>query len=197
MDFIVKEQLLPTEGNKKILVIHPKDETTDFLSVLYKNIPDEDVTIVTGGKTKEEVHDLIRVHDRIFMMGHGTEQGLWSARQFGDCSFVIDHTTVPLLKEKENNVHIWCFASSFFRRHNLKGFSTGMFISEVQEALYCGLELPSQEIVDVSNEAFTELLERYILESSQSMYDHILLDYGELAKDNPIAKYNHSRLYCQ
>ena len=196
MNFI-EEVPLPTE-KKKILVIHPKDETTDFLSVLYKNIPDEDVTVVTGGKTKEEVHDLIRSHDRIFMMGHGTDQGLWSAGQFGqDCFFIIDHTTVPLLREKENNLHIWCFASTFFRRHNLKGFSTGMFISEVQEAAYCGLELPSQETVDVSNEAFTELLEQYILESSSSMYDHVVSGYGELAKENSIAQYNLSRLDCQ
>ena len=40
-----------------------------------------------------------------------------------------------LLKEKET-LSMWCFSDRFFRKHNLKGFHTGMIISEVDEAKF-------------------------------------------------------------
>lgn len=65
---------------KKTLVIHPQDKSTDFLKVIYAGR--DDYTIVTGGKTTEEVNELIKQHDHIIMMGHGTPQGLLSVGQF-------------------------------------------------------------------------------------------------------------------
>ena len=44
------------------------------------------------------------------------------------------------LKKKDNSVFIWCNADQFVNRYNLKGFYTGMFISEVMEAVFCGLQ---------------------------------------------------------
>ena len=67
-------------NGKKVLVIHPDDPTTRFLEPIYAKIPDK--TVITGGKTKEEICELIRSHDRILMMGHGGEDGLLAVGQF-------------------------------------------------------------------------------------------------------------------
>jgi len=64
----------------KILVIHPKDKSTDFLKPIYHGR--SDVTVITGGCTKEDVAKAIDEHDHIVMMGHGTPQGLLAMGNF-------------------------------------------------------------------------------------------------------------------
>ena len=54
----------------KTLVIHPNDRSTWFLENVYKNI--ENLTLVTGNVSRNEVKSMIRDHDRVMMMGHGS-----------------------------------------------------------------------------------------------------------------------------
>lgn len=182
----------------KTLVIHPNDRSTDFLTPIYMNLksfPDfEDVTIIRGGMIKSEVDRAILEHDRIMMMGHGSPQGLFSIGQFGAQGFIINYSTVPLLKDKEC-IFIWCNADQFVKTHNLKGLYSGMFISEVSEANYCGLPGTPQDIVDESNDVFAKELGLVAERSLSEMYECIKNSYGILAEDNPVAKYNHNRLY--
>jgi hypothetical protein len=110
----------------KTLVIHPKDSTTDFLSDIYS---DKDWTIITTNISKKLLKDSIKSHDRIVMLGHGTELGL-----LGFDRFIIDSSLVYLLRDKVG-VFIWCNADVFVKKYKLKGFFTGMFISEFEEAL--------------------------------------------------------------
>jgi hypothetical protein len=140
----------------KNLVIHPKDESTQFLDIVYNPIPNK--TIITGGVTKKEVNDLIETHDRVVMCGHGSPFGLFSVGQFKqNIGYIIDSFSVNVLKEKDNSIFIWCNADRFVKSHNLKGFYSGMFISEVQEASWCKV-FANQEIVDESNYGFCNLL---------------------------------------
>ncbi len=60
----------------KILIIHPDDPTTDFLSQIYAQFVDK--TVVKGGITKSELRELIESHDRILLLGHGSPYGLLS-----------------------------------------------------------------------------------------------------------------------
>ena len=46
----------------------------------------------------------------------------------------------------------------FVNLYELKGFYTGMFISEVNEAYYCGLPGTTQDIIDESNYGFTNII---------------------------------------
>ena len=64
----------------KILVIHPKDKSTDFLKPIYHGR--SDVTVITGNCTKEDVAKAIDEHEHIVMMGHGTPQGLLAMGNF-------------------------------------------------------------------------------------------------------------------
>jgi hypothetical protein len=51
----------------KTLIVHPKDESTSFLDIVYS--PIENKTVITGGITKNELNKLIQEHDRVMMMG--------------------------------------------------------------------------------------------------------------------------------
>jgi hypothetical protein len=175
------------------LIIHPTDRSTDFLKPIYANI--SDATILQGGTSKAQVAKLISEHDRIIMLGHGSPYGLFSIGQFaGENGYVIDSTMVPLLKDKEC-ISIWCNADQFMNRHQLYGFYSGMFISEVGEATYCGLPGTEQETVTASNDYFAELLGEVINEPLSVIHEHVIYNYGLLIEDNPVALYNYNRLH--
>ena len=177
----------------KSLIIHPSDSSTDFLKPIYANI--SDATIMNSGIGKGQVAKSILEHDRIIMLGHGSPFGLFSIGQFhGNNGYVIDFTMVPLLKDKEC-IAVWCNADQFVNKHQLYGFYSGMFISEVGEAMYCGLPGTEQETVTTSNNYFAQLLGEVINEPMNVIYGHVKENYGLLTEDNPVALYNHNRLY--
>lgn len=178
---------------KKTLVIHPQDVSTDFLSVIYKNIPF--CKVITRG-TEDEVIEEIKKHDRIIMMGHGTPYGLISAGRFGDVSFIINQNVVPLLRNKEC-IFIWCNANIFVERFKLKGFYSGMFVSEVGESQYCGCH-SSQSDVDFSNNTFSEILGECIHGNELDViYECVKEGYGTFRHTNDVVFYNYQRLYLQ
>lgn len=178
----------------KTLIIHPQDASTSFLDIVYG--PIENKTVVTGGIRKQEVNDLIKSHDRVMMMGHGSPFGLFSVGQFKNTGgYIIDHTTVPLLETKTDNVFIWCNADRFVNEHELKGFYSGMFISEVGEAIYCGLPGTKQDVVDESNYGFCNIISKYINQDTNVIYENVKKEYGVIAEENSVAFYNNLRLY--
>lgn len=176
------------------LVVHPNDKSTSFLDIVYSSIPNK--TVITEGISKVELMMEMKNYDRIMMMGHGSPWGLFSVSQFKDSyGYIIDMSFVDILKEKKDNVFIWCNADQFVSKHNLKGFYSGMFISEVVEARYCGLPKAKQKEVDESNFGFCNIISKYINEESNVIYENVKKEYGVLAERNEIAKYNNSRLY--
>ena len=178
----------------KTLIIHPKDESTTFLDVVYA--PIENKTLITGGVSKTDVIKLMHEHDRIMMMGHGSPAGLFAVGQFNNTgAYIIDQTMVPYLKHKMDSVYIWCNADKFVEVFGLKGFYSGMFISEVGEATYCGLPGMSQEVVDESNYGFVNIIAKYINEDKELIHENVKREYGIIAESNPVALYNNNRLY--
>ena len=179
----------------KNLIIHPADASTDFLKPIYANI--SDAIILNGGASKDQVKELITQHDRIIMLGHGSPFGLFSIGQFmGNNGYIIDSTMVDVLKHVEC-ISIWCNADKFMVKHELNGFYSGMFISEVGEAIYCGLPGTPQETVDASNHYFAQLLGEVINEPLSAINDYVTDNYGLLTEDNPVALYNYNRLYLR
>ena len=186
----------------KTLIIHPADTSTSFLDIVY--IPVKDKTVITGGVSKSEVAQLIREHDRVMMMGHGSPAGLFAVGQFkpdgnkkwGD-AYIIDQTMVPLLREKDNSVFIWCNADKFVRTFDLMGFFSGMFISEVGEANYCGIPGTDQNLIDESNYGFCNIISKYIEQDKTIIHENVTKEYGIIAEENPVAFYNNVRLYME
>ena len=174
----------------RTLVIHPHDTSTHFLKSIYENIPNK--TVITGGWSIAGVENLISMHDRIIMMGHGSFKGLFGINF--NRSYVIDKDTVGLLENKEC-IFIWCHADLFVNEYNLKGFHSGMFVSEVGEALMYKLK-GDKKLIDESNNTFAFMLGSIIgiNKPLPEVYEQIKKDYGWLAERNEIAKYNHERL---
>jgi hypothetical protein len=164
----------------KTLVIHPKDSSTDFLSTIYS---DKDWTVINTNTSKKFLKEQIKLHDRIIMLGHGTPCGL-----LGFNRFVIDSTLVYLLREKDC-VCIWCNADLFVEKYKLKGFYTGMIISEFEEAMYFTVRTDDDDI-DFSNSLFANAIKESIdnvdmLSNVKRIYDGV----------SPVITYNKKNLY--
>lgn len=184
----------------KTLVIHPDDRSTDFLKPVYENIVDK--TVVATFKDVGEVCKLIDSHDRVLMMGHGSPFGLFSMDMTARHPYIIHsaQSIIEALNRKDYNVFIWCYASDFIFNNNLKGFSTGMFISEVGEAITCGIK-PNSKIrqqVANSNNLFSEIAGRYLIDSETKnpieLFQKVSAEYSTIVDENPVAKYNLQRL---
>jgi len=169
----------------KTLVIHPEDPTTHFLDAVYI---ETDWTIVTDNLIrKSKLVELISNHDRIIMLGHGTGHGL-----IGKSRYMIDPTYVYLLRDKDL-VCMWCNADLFVELYGLKGFYTGMIISEDMEAEYC--KVPYAEgHVNESNVLFTKALTESIQNTPKDMYQKMREIYVP-SPNNEVMEYNAKRLY--
>lgn len=175
----------------RTLVIHPKDFTTDCLSVIYKEHPDW--TVVRDPSTsEEEINRLIQEHDRIIMLGHGTPAGLLAEAggwRFG--RYIINLSHIPLLLEKET-VSIWCNSDEYFRRGGMKGFHTGMIISEEGEEWAVLRKAPlDEEEMNANMELFCGLCAKYINTSPEEMQAGILKEY---VGDDEVTKYNRENI---
>lgn len=170
----------------KTLVIHPKDISTNFLSVIYAGkgwdvINDPDVS-------KKILKEQIKSHDRIIMLGHGTENGLVALRT-GNYRFVVDARLVYLLRKKDC-VCIWCNADQFVRRYDIKGFYTGMIISELEEAYMYNI-YPDNEQLAQSNVLFADSIKQSI--ESPNILSEVKTAYNSEA--NPVIYFNKQNIY--
>lgn len=139
----------------KTLVIHPSDRSTDFLKIIYeRHAKDSEWTILNKSDTLtyDGLKELIKQHDRIIMMGHGIPHGLINPRWVFQKmrGLVIDESFAKLLKIKDT-VSIWCWSDQYFRRYGIKGFHTGMIISEVHEAGFAIGKTPLDEKQTLEN----------------------------------------------
>lgn len=150
----------------KTLVIHPKDPTTDFLSDIYS---DKKWTVVNTNISKKSLKEQIKSHDRIVMLGHGTELGL-----IGFNKFIINSSLVYLLRDKVC-ICIWCNADIFVKKYNLKGFYTGMIISEYTESLMYNIPTNDYFLID-SNKNFANSIKVSI--DTDNILDSVIKHYG-------------------
>ena len=178
----------------KTLIIHPDDRSTDFLRPIYQNIPE--ATVITKGTTYTELRTAMLEADRIIMLGHGSPSGLFNVSGIGAGLFAIGSQYVDVLATKEC-IYIWCNADQFVNNHNLSGLYSGMFVSEVAEARYCGLPSATQEQVDQSNDGFARVLGLTLTATPDlgQVHSTVGSEYQLLAESNEVAKYNVERWY--
>ena len=103
-----------------------------MLCEIYKGI--ENVKFFDSWKQRDEIRKAIAAAPKdepILLLGHGCPSGLLDMRY----GIVLGDSDAELLKGRPNLVGIWCYASSYAYKHGLKGFFSGMFISELPEAL--------------------------------------------------------------
>lgn len=168
------------------LIIHPNDSTTLFLNRIYKDL--ENVDIITTTVSNNTISNAIRAHDKIYLLGHGTEYGLLSSN-FD--RFIINSKHVQFLRNKEV-VGIWCNADVFAEKYNLHGLFSGMVISELDESIACGV-ISSEDEINTENSIFAENL-RYCLDN-YTLKD-IPKKFPYLNKTNTeLTNFNYNSLY--
>lgn len=168
----------------KTLVIHPKDYSTDFLSAIYKN---KEVELIDLKVSQGKLESAIRAHDRVIMLGHGDPMGMYG---FGE--YVIKKSTAFYLRQKPQSIYIWCYASDFMKKHALKGFGTGMFISEYEEAMLLCIK-PDYVQIQHSNDFFAKTLNEILDKPVSKIYSDMKKIYTE--ENNQTITYNSDRLY--
>ena len=180
----------------KTLIIHPQDNSTDFLKPIYAGIKRK--TVLSKNTSRDVLLASIRSHDTIIMLGHGSSSGLFNVSGIGKGIMVIGESMVEELRDKQL-IAIWCNADKFIERHNLPAMYSGMFISEVSEARYCGVQ-GDQAMVDESNNTFAALLGNMLGESTadlKTIHSMVGESYEELGEVNPVAKYNSDRWFYE
>ncbi len=172
------------------LVIHLKDASTEFLKLIYK---DKDYDVINEFQTNDsekELREAIEKHDKIIMMGHGLPTGLINPTRKG--GFVaIDHSFADLLRKKET-ISIWCWSDQFFRAYKIKGFHTGMIISECREQSYAlGKVYLNKEQQLANMEKFSTIVGECIEKSPKEMKEYILEHYND---DDEVTKFNRENI---
>lgn len=170
----------------RTLVIHPEDHTTTFLKAIYCGL---NYTIINSETSPEKLVHAISSHDRLIFLGHGTAYGL-----LGWGRLAFHKELLPALKNTPGNIFIWCNANEFVKRHSLKGFHTGMFISEPLEALMYGADVPWEEIRK-SNNLFANLLYKALSANlpSDRICNQLQTQYA--SADCAVRRFNSERLY--
>ena len=180
----------------KTLVIHPEDKSTDFLKPIYTNIKRK--TVLSKNVSRDKLLAAVRSHDTIIMLGHGSSSGLFNVSGIGKGIMVVGESLVEELRGKQL-IAIWCNANLFIERHHLPALYSGMFISEVSEARYCGVQ-GDQTMVDESNNTFAALLGNMLGEvptDLKTVHSLVGESYEELGEVNTVAKYNSDRFYYE
>jgi hypothetical protein len=196
--FVTNTKVTTIESSATTLVIHPQDQTTDFLKPIYSNITNKKV--ITGGISYEALKSEIEMVDEVIICGHGYHGGLFAINQFeglGKMNYIVDNQMASILKLKKKVVTIWCYAKHYIESNDINNsFHSGMFISEVNESIFCGLEGVTQEMIDESNNCFSVELGTLIDKSPEEIYIAFQDgSYSQLAKTNPVAQYNFERLH--
>jgi hypothetical protein len=144
---------------------------------------------------------MIKSHDRIFLLGHGSSKGLFNPETL---EFLVDATFSKALKDKVG-FYIFCNADKFVSDNRLNNcFYSGMFISEIIELHEYDQEILPEEyvnyapMIEESNLIFATQLGKLILENDfqlEPIFKGIKEQYGNYASKNEIAVYNCDRLF--
>jgi len=171
----------------KTLVIHPFDPTTKFLCPIYAN---KNWTIINDPYYKKKllIEEIIS-HDKIIMMGHGHPDGLFNSKNWNHN--IIEDIHVEYLRKKEC-VFIWCNAHKFVEKWGLKGFFTGMIISEPWEASWYAMKLKDNHIDD-SNKLFARCIKKSIDKEPDKIVKYMKNRYKD--KNNPVINFNSNNLF--
>lgn len=107
--------------------------------------------------SKGQVRTMLREHPErpLIINGHGTPNGLLNKDWNG---YVVDSRLADMLRRRSCIIGVWCHASEFADKYDLKGFFTSMFISTPQEAANEGFIDTNPEDITKENKIFAKRL---------------------------------------
>lgn len=179
-----------------MLVLHPTDDTTKFLSVLYAG--KAGVTVMTQADAPEAVRKAVHhlpSGEMLLLLGHGSDTGLFSRSTEGEAfdRIIFGHKHAYYMRGRSNIIGIWCNANLFAQKEHLHGLFSGMIISELEEAKEYGVETMQEEL-DRENALFAERLAA-LLEAGTQLKD---IPEAMRALDKaktPLTSFNYNNLF--
>ena len=180
-----------------MLVIHPTDSTTTFLSALYKGTA---VKVVDQSVSKREIEHLLHHsprHERIMLLGHGSDNGLFSRTDDTIPEFdriIVGHPHAYHLRKHDSNlIGIWCHADKFARKEGLHGLFSGMIISDKYEAEEYGIITLQHHIEEANEVMFARL--RKLLDDGVPL--HEIPERMKAVNDKPswLTNFNYENFY--
>lgn len=179
----------------KTLVVHPYDETTLELERVYAGKRTDILHDETLSRKDVEAALLNGCYNRILLLGHGTEYGLYNMKTD---LFVFNHSTLRniIIPRKIEVVAIWCHASLFFANqvNCASVFSTGMFISEIKEARDYFLNEVNEETIRRQFELFSEVLSTAAFLPMAEIRGYINLHY---VGDDEVTRFNREQMLLE
>lgn len=132
-----------------MIVIHPKDRTTQMLEILYEATPHEKVNDTLSKNQLRSLLYAVSTSEPIMLLGHGCEEGLLTRNDDTKDDFkkLIDHSLSHILKKHNGRIFaIFCHAKDFAEKEHLHGLFSGMIISEMEEAESYGIPTTIEEL---------------------------------------------------
>lgn len=146
-----------------MLVIHPRDPSTEFLKIIYRNL---ECTVLDDRSSSAKIRKELQESQRIFLLGHGTEAGLLSpygGKQFG--RLIVGPKEVNFLRGKEV-ISVFCNSNIYGLKYGLSGLFSGMIISEESEAFDWLGHFIEEEKIREHNKEWCGDLEKLILDKT-------------------------------
>ena len=180
-----------------MLVVHPKDITTSVLTSLYKGT---DSKVIDQSACKREIGHMLHhcsPRERIMLLGHGSENGLFSRTDDNVPEFdriIVGHPHAYHLRHHGPNIiGIWCHADKFARKEGLHGLFSGMIISDKWEAEEYGIITLQHHIEEVNEVMFAKL--RRLLDENVLL--HEIPERMKALNDKPgwLTNFNYESFY--
>lgn len=169
-----------------IVYVDTMEDTSTFKSI-YEGV---DCIFLYNPKRDEVIKTLEEnPTDTLLCFGHGSPYGLFSSH--AEEHYLIDGTMVSLLTNREM-IGIWCYASQFGIKYNLKGFFTYMFISNAEEAK-CFRYESDNEVIFEQNKLFSKRI-NHLITSETPLCEWVEKLNEEYDKSLGFNEFNYSNL---
>lgn len=143
-----------------MLVIHPTDPTTAFLSVLYEGL--EDIRVLHGTESRNQLNDILfhlRPGETVMLLGHGSDAGLFRLEK-GLYTLYVGRSMAYCLR-KHPVIGVFCHSRGFAEQLRLHGLFTGMIVSEPAEARMYDIRTTEAEL-ERENRLFASTLDGFL-----------------------------------
>lgn len=175
-----------------MLVIHPKDRSTDFLSAIYENA--EGVTCLRGEESRKSLTSILYhrpAGETFLLLGHGSPDGLFRKEEDGYHCYV--GRSMAYCLRRHPVIGIWCHANLFAETTRLHGLFTGMVVSEMEEAIQYEVKTTEEEL-ERENLRFAENLRRVLDEGGtfKDMRESLMRSWRP---DSELTSFNYSSIY--
>lgn len=182
------------------------DVDTRVLAALWEGIPDARVLDVRPGTpdARRAVDSAIAAEeDTLVLCGHGSPQGLFDPGTMAPGAdlaaitrnppYLVDATNAPSIRARRV-VGVWCYAAAFAESVGLRGFFTGMFVSNPLEASFVGC--PGRDSAATITEQEVLFCRRVnaLLRADVPMEDWIPRLNAQADRSLAVVRYNYDRL---